>query len=234
MAEVYTIGKSVCSSLAPSSQKRSKVLSTTEAGSASGLSILLITTRMRWPMAIAFLSTKRVCLGDQRPRDRRRGRAPQRRRSLFSGSHTATALLTGSEGSPELAPRASGAVGNRTGCCELGHFGRAGLRLWPVLGVDEQQHAIHHVEHSLDLAAKVRVACARRGVLQSVSWWRQPVELASGIDSKPRTWRVDNIDLNALVVDRGVLGEDRDAALALLVVAIHEALVLADALIDGT
>mmetsp|Transcript_18830 Transcript_18830/g.44728 ORF Transcript_18830/g.44728 Transcript_18830/m.44728 type:complete len:388 (-) Transcript_18830:412-1575(-) len=61
MAEVYTIGKSVCSSLAPSSQKRSKVLSTTEAGSASGLSILLITTRMRWPMAIAFLSTKRVC-----------------------------------------------------------------------------------------------------------------------------------------------------------------------------
>ena len=145
-------------------------MSTTEAGSASGLSILLITTRMRWPMAIAFLSTKRVCLGDQRQRDRRRGRAPQRRRSLSSGSH-ATALLTGSVGSPELAPRASGATGGRMSCCELlGHFGRAGLRLRPVLGVDEQQHAIHHVEHSLHLTAKVRVPCAQRGVLHSVSW----------------------------------------------------------------
>lgn len=146
----------------------------------------------------------------------------------------ATALLTGSVGSPELAPWASGAVGGRMRCCELGHFGRAGLRLRPVLGVDEQQHAIHHVEHSLDLTAKVRVACARRGVLQPVSRRRQQVELTGGTDSQPRTWRVDDIDLNALVVDRGVLGEDRDAALTLLVVAVHEALVLADALVDGT
>mmetsp|Transcript_17598 Transcript_17598/g.30788 ORF Transcript_17598/g.30788 Transcript_17598/m.30788 type:complete len:256 (+) Transcript_17598:682-1449(+) len=61
MAEVYTIGKSVCSSDAPSSQKRSKVLSITYAGLAAGLSILLTTTRTVSPSASAFLRTNRVC-----------------------------------------------------------------------------------------------------------------------------------------------------------------------------
>mmetsp|Transcript_19666 Transcript_19666/g.63987 ORF Transcript_19666/g.63987 Transcript_19666/m.63987 type:complete len:346 (+) Transcript_19666:928-1965(+) len=46
MADVYTIGKSVCSSVAPSSTNRSNVLSMTYAGRAAGLSILLTTTRI--------------------------------------------------------------------------------------------------------------------------------------------------------------------------------------------
>ena len=125
-------------------------------------------------------------------------------------------------------------MGGRVRCCELGNFAPAGLRLRPVLGIHEQQHAIHHVEHSLDLAAKVRVTCKRRGALQPVSWRRPQMGLAGRTDSQPRTWRVDDIDLYAIVGDRGILGEDRNAALTLLVVAVHEALVLADALVDGT
>jgi len=61
--------------------------------------------------------------------------------------------------------------------------------------VDEQQHAVHHRKHALDLAAEVRVA-----------------------------GRVDDVDVHAAIVHRRVLREDGDAALALEVVGIHHAL----------
>ena len=61
-------------------------------------------------------------------------------------------------------------------------------------GVDEQQGAVGHLEDALDLAAEVSVA---RGV--------------------------EDVDLDALVLDGDVLGEDGDAALALLVVGVKHA-----------
>mmetsp|Transcript_40368 Transcript_40368/g.97937 ORF Transcript_40368/g.97937 Transcript_40368/m.97937 type:complete len:414 (-) Transcript_40368:3-1244(-) len=74
------------------------------------------------------------------------------------------------------------------------------LRLRPFRRVDEEKHSIHHVEHALHFAAEVRV---------------------------PR--RVDDVHLDPVVLERRVLRQDRDAALALLVVAIHHSLVLANA-----
>ena len=70
----------------------------------------------------------------------------------------------------------------------------AGLGHGALKGVDQQQGAVGHTQHALDLAAKVGVA---RGV--------------------------DDVDLNVLVLDRDVLGENRNAALALLVVGIQDA-----------
>ena len=61
--------------------------------------------------------------------------------------------------------------------------------------VNQQQRAVCHLEHALDLAAKVSVA---RGV--------------------------DDVDLDALVLDGDVLGQDGDASLALLVVGVKHAL----------
>ena len=61
-------------------------------------------------------------------------------------------------------------------------------------GVDEQQHAIDHRQHALDLAAEIGVA---RGV--------------------------DDVDVRAGIVDGRVLREDRDAAFALDVVRVHHA-----------
>ena len=69
------------------------------------------------------------------------------------------------------------------------------LRHRPVHCVDEQQHAVDHRQHALDLAAEVRV---------------------------PR--RVDDVDAPVVPADRGVLREDRDAALFLEVVRVHRAL----------
>ena len=63
-------------------------------------------------------------------------------------------------------------------------------------GVDEQQHAVDHRQPALDLAAEVRVA-----------------------------GRVDDVELHVAVLDRRVLGEDRDALLALEVHRVHDALV---------
>ena len=71
----------------------------------------------------------------------------------------------------------------------------AGLRHRAFDGIDQQQHAIDHAQHALDLAAEVGVAR-----------------------------RVDDVDVDAVVVDRGVLGQDGDAALLLQVVGIHHAL----------
>ena len=70
----------------------------------------------------------------------------------------------------------------------------AGLGHGALKGIDQQQGAVGHTQHALDLAAKVSVA---RGV--------------------------DDVDLNVLVLDRDVLGENRNAALALLVVRIQDA-----------
>src|SRR5438132_1649173 len=78
----------------------------------------------------------------------------------------------------------------------------AGLRHRPLDRVDQQQHAVHHGQHPLDLAAEVGVAR-----------------------------RVDDVDARAAVLDGAVLREDRDAALALDVVGVHDA--LAEPLVRG-
>ena len=65
----------------------------------------------------------------------------------------------------------------------------------PLGGVDQEQHAVDHRQRALDLAAEVGVA---RGV--------------------------DDVDVDAAVVDGGVLGQDGDAALALEVDGVHDPL----------
>ena len=70
----------------------------------------------------------------------------------------------------------------------------ARLRHGALSGVDEQDNAVDHLEDTLDLAAEVGVA---RGI--------------------------DNVDLGVAVADGGVFSEDRDAALTLEVVRIHNA-----------
>ena len=67
----------------------------------------------------------------------------------------------------------------------------AGLRHRALEGVDEQEGAVGHLEHALHLAAKVGVARS-----------------------------VDDVDLDVLVLNGDVLGQDGDAALALLVVGV--------------
>ena len=71
----------------------------------------------------------------------------------------------------------------------------AGLGHGALEGVDQQQAAVRHLEDALDLAAEIRMA---RGV--------------------------DHVDLDALVANGDVLGEDGDAALALLIVRVQHAL----------
>ena len=75
-----------------------------------------------------------------------------------------------------------------------------GLRQRPLGGVDQHQGAVHHIENALDLAAEIGVA-----------------------------GRVDDIDPGVVPDQRGRLGEDGDAALALEVVGIQRA--LGDALV---
>ena len=65
------------------------------------------------------------------------------------------------------------------------------LRHGALEGIDQQQDAVGHLEHALDLATEVGMAR-----------------------------RVDDIDLHVLVADGDVLGENRDAALALLIVGV--------------
>ena len=81
----------------------------------------------------------------------------------------------------------------------LGHH-ELGLRQWPFGGIYQHQGAVHHVEDALDLAAEVGVA-----------------------------GRIDDIYPGVAPQQRGGLGEDGDAALALQVVGIERA--LGDALI---
>ncbi len=73
-----------------------------------------------------------------------------------------------------------------------------GLRQRAFGGVDQHQRAVDHVQDALDLAAEIGVAR-----------------------------RVDDVDAGALPIDRGGLGENGDAALALEVVGIHRAFDLA-------
>ena len=68
-----------------------------------------------------------------------------------------------------------------------------GLGKGTLSRIDEQQHAVHHGEGSLDLPTEIGVA-----------------------------GRVDQIDLDALPVHRGGLGQDGDAALSLLIVRVHD------------
>ena len=72
----------------------------------------------------------------------------------------------------------------------------ARLRERAFARVDEQQHAVDHRERALDLAAEVGVA-----------------------------GRVDDVEGHVAVANRRVLGEDRDALLALEVVRVHDPLV---------
>ena len=70
----------------------------------------------------------------------------------------------------------------------------ARLRLRAVGGVHHQEHAVNHVHDALDLAAEVGVAGS-----------------------------VHDVDVVVLVFERGVLGADGDAFLALEVHGVHEA-----------
>ena len=70
------------------------------------------------------------------------------------------------------------------------------LRERALARVDEQQHTVDHRERALDLAAEVGV-----------------------------TGRVDDVEDHVAVANRRVLGEDRDALLALEVVRVHHPLV---------
>ena len=71
----------------------------------------------------------------------------------------------------------------------------AGLRHRPLVGVHEEQDRVDHREHPLDLAGEIGVPGG-----------------------------VYDVDVVPVPVDRAVLGADRDAALALEVVVVHEAL----------
>ena len=62
-------------------------------------------------------------------------------------------------------------------------------------GIDEQQHAVSHVEHTLHLATEVGVAGS-----------------------------VDNVDLHVLVTDGNVFRKNGDAALAFQVVVVKDEL----------
>ena len=87
--------------------------------------------------------------------------------------------------------------------CLLGN--KAGLRHWPVDGIDEQQHTVDHRQDALDFAAEVGVSR-----------------------------RVDDIDPPVLPGDGRVLGEDRDPALALEVVGVHDPVRNARPLVEST
>ena len=78
----------------------------------------------------------------------------------------------------------------------------ARLRQRPFRGVDQQHHAVDHRQRPLHFAAEIGVAR-----------------------------RVDDVDQVLAVVDGGVLGENRDAALALEVGVVHRA--LGDAFVDA-
>ena len=79
---------------------------------------------------------------------------------------------------------------------ELERFAQneAGLRHHAFGSVDQQQDPLHHLQHALDLTAEVGVSR-----------------------------RVDDVELDVAVADRGVLRENRDAALALERIGIEDA-----------
>lgn len=80
----------------------------------------------------------------------------------------------------------------------------AGLRHGAVLGVDHQQHGVDHRHHALHLAAEVGV-----------------------------TGGVDDVDVVAVPLDRGVLRQDGDATLFFLVVGVHHPLAFRFFAVEG-
>ena len=72
---------------------------------------------------------------------------------------------------------------------------KARLRHAALKRIHKQEHAVHHLQDALHLAAEVRV-----------------------------TRCVHNVDAAALIVDGRVLGKDGDAALAFQIARIHHAL----------
>ncbi len=71
----------------------------------------------------------------------------------------------------------------------------AGLRKRAFAGVDEEHDAVDHAQGALDFAAEIAVAGG-----------------------------IDNVDLDVVIKEGGVLGENGDAAFALEVVGVHDAL----------
>ena len=65
----------------------------------------------------------------------------------------------------------------------------------PFKGVHHQDHAVHHLKDTLYLAAEIGMA-----------------------------WRVDDIDLYTFIKYCGILRKDRDTALSLNVIGVHDAL----------
>ena len=70
----------------------------------------------------------------------------------------------------------------------------AGLGHRALEGIHQQQHAADHLQHALHLAGEVGV-----------------------------TGSVDDVDLGVMIMHGGVLGQNRDAALALQIVGVHDA-----------
>ena len=77
----------------------------------------------------------------------------------------------------------------------------AGLRKWAFRGIDKQHDAINHGQPALNLATEVSVT---RGV--------------NNVDDQ-----ISAVLALALAVNRSILGQNGDAALALLVVGVHDA-----------
>ena len=71
----------------------------------------------------------------------------------------------------------------------------AGLRQRAFAGVDQQHDTVDHLERAFYFSAEVAVA-----------------------------GRVNNVDLDVVIEDRGILREDRDSALTLEIVGVHDAL----------
>src|SRR6476661_8494932 len=69
------------------------------------------------------------------------------------------------------------------------------LRLWPIVGVDNQKYAVHHFHDALDFAAEIGVAGC-----------------------------IDNVDAVAVPLKGSILGANRDSFFTLEIHGIHYAL----------
>src|SRR5262249_16986549 len=127
----------------------------------------------------------------------KRGRVDDRKVELLLGRSQAVEELEGLVDDP---------LGPRTGAVNLvHHYDRlqaqgerlaryeAGLRHGPVDRIDQQQHAVDHRQHALDFASEIGVAGG-----------------------------VDDVDVRIAVLERAVLGEDRDPSFALEIVAVED------------
>ena len=117
-------------------------------------------------------------------------------------------LVSGAQVAHQVEHVVDGSLGTGAGTVDLvddDHDGKAGrdsvgehetrLGHRALEGVNEQQGSVSHMQNALDLATEVSVARS-----------------------------VDHVDLDALVLNGDVLGKDGDAALALLVVRVEDAL----------